>query len=199
MEGVDIAAGMARVGGSAVRYRDLLHMFLRDVEAHFVLIEAIPDRAGLQPFTTFVHALKSGLANIGAHALSESAALLETAGRNGDLAAIRERLAPFREELVALTARIGEAVADSLSDAGGAGRETVSAALLGYALAELQTALEVKDANGMDLALAKLQNLQLTREMHAAVADIAQYVLFGDVKKTMEAVHMLSKGAGDLS
>jgi CheY-like chemotaxis protein len=184
MEGVDIAAGMARVGGSAIRYRDLLHMFIRDVEANFVLFEAIPDKAGLASFTTFVHALKSGLANIGAHALSESAALLETAGRSGDLAAIRERLAPFRDELVALTARIGEAVADSLSD-------VASPALLRESLAALKAALEAKDTDGTDIALAKLQDLQLSAKMRADAADIAQHILFGDFKKALSTVNNL--------
>jgi HPt (histidine-containing phosphotransfer) domain-containing protein len=191
IEGLNIAAGMARVGGSASRYRDLLHTFLPDAEARFALLEAVPDKSGLQSFTTFAHALKSGLANIGANALSEAAAVLETAGRNEDIDVIRGTLASFREELAALMARIRETTAYSRNDAGGAGRENAPPALLHAALAELKTALEARDTDRMDIVLAKLQHCQLAPETHAAVADMAQQVLFGDFKKAAATVNSL--------
>ena len=182
--GVDIASGMARVNGSYSRYRKLLHMFEQDVATHFALLEASPDRASLQSFTTVVHALKSSLAYIGAHALSESAALLETAGRNGDLALIKDKLTAFREELAALTARIGEIRAVARADA-------ASPALLREALTELQAALEAKDTDGMDTALAKLQNLQLPPKTRASADDMARLMLFGDFKKALQTVNAL--------
>jgi len=187
MEGVDIAAGIARVGGSPGRYRELLQIFLRDAKAGFALLEAHPDRAGL-PFTTFVHALKSGLANIGANALSKSAAVLENAGRKGDLAAIRDNLVSFREELAALMARIRDATAAA---APSAGREIASAALLREVLAGLKEALDTKDMDGMEIALAKLQTLPLAPQAHTTVADIAQHVLLGDFKNAAKTVNAL--------
>ena len=185
--GVDIAAGMARVGGSPDRYRELLHIFLRDAKAGFALLEAHPDRANLRSFTTFVHALKSGLANIGANALSESAAMLENAGRNENLAAIRDNLVLFRQDLATLMARIGDATAAAQSTA----RESAPAALVREAVAELKEALDTKDMDGMDTSLAKLQNLPLATEEQAAVADIAQYIIFGNFKKAAEAINAL--------
>jgi len=186
MEGVDTAAGMDRVGGSPNRYRELLHMFLRDAKAGFALLEAHPDRADLRSFTTFVHALKSGLANIGANALSKSAAVLENAGRKGDLAAIRDNLVSFRMGLVELTARIRFATAAAPS----AGREIASATLLREVLTELKEALDTKDMDGMEIALAKLQNLPL-EHTNAPIADLARHLLFGDLKKAKEAVNAL--------
>ena len=187
IDGMDSAAGMARAGGSPDRYRELLQMFLKDVETGFALLNAIPDGTSLHSFTTFVHALKSGLANIGANSLAKSAAVLEHAGRNRDLAAIRNNLVSFREELVALMARIGDATAAAQS----ACRENAPAALVRETLAGLQTALEAKDTDGMDIALAKLKNLPLTPKAHATVADIAQHVLFGNFKKAAEAANAL--------
>jgi signal transduction histidine kinase/CheY-like chemotaxis protein len=186
--GVDFAIGMAGAGGSPVRYRALLQTFLQDAEARFALLEAIPDRTGLRAFTTFVHALKSGLATIGAYALAESAAVLEHAGRSGDMAVIRKKLAAFREELAALMARISEITADVRP--GDADREADPQAQA-EALAGLQAALQARDADGADRHLAALQGLPLTRTMHAAVADIAQHVLFGDFKKAAEAAGAL--------
>jgi HPt (histidine-containing phosphotransfer) domain-containing protein len=111
IEGVDVAEGMARIGGAHGRYLDLLELFRRDVQAGFSLLEREPDELSLRSFTTLVHALKSALANIGATSLSQMASVLETAGRDADMAVIRDNLAPFREEIVALTERIGEGIA----------------------------------------------------------------------------------------
>jgi HPt (histidine-containing phosphotransfer) domain-containing protein len=119
IEGLDMAAGLASLDGSPGLYRELLRVFLTDVEARVALLETSPDAAGLSDFIISVHALKSSLAYIGANALSESAAGLELAGRDGDLASNGDRLASFREGLAALAARIGKA----LADAGGAGPE----------------------------------------------------------------------------
>ena len=167
-------------------------MLRRDAEAHFALLEATPDRESLQPFTTTVHALKSGLASIGANALSESAKVLEAAGRNGDMHVIRDNLASFREELAALTARIGETVGAVQSGADEEGWESTAAALLRENLAELKTALQARDTDGMDLALAKMQNLPLTSKNRAAIDEIARFVLFGDFKKAMESADTLT-------
>jgi len=112
IEGLDVAAGMDIIGGSPGLYRELLRVFLKDVAARFALLEAGPDTADLPDFTIAVHALKSALANIGANGLSESAAGLERAGREGDLALIHDRLPSFRAGLAALAARIDEATAD---------------------------------------------------------------------------------------
>jgi signal transduction histidine kinase/CheY-like chemotaxis protein len=56
ISGVDVAAGLARVGGSRGRYRELLQAFRLDAAARFPLLEASPGKAGLPAFTTFVHA-----------------------------------------------------------------------------------------------------------------------------------------------
>ncbi|MCL2021122.1 MAG: ATP-binding protein [Betaproteobacteria bacterium] len=186
---VDVAAGMARVGGSRRLYQELLRMFIRDVKARFVLLERVPDRANLRAFTTFVHSIKSGLANIGANSLSEAAALLEKAGRSEDTGVIRANLVSFKNELNTLMKHINETMADSRHDTHETDRESVSEAQLREALAELKTALETKDTDGIDRAMARLQNLPLARQ--AAVADIAEHVLFGDFKKTLETITSL--------
>ena len=191
IEGVDTAAGIAIVGGSVNRYRELLRMFLRDAKVRFALLDAVPETFDSQSFITAVHALKGGLANIGANALSELAAGLEAAGRDGDLAAINKHLTPFREELAALTVRIDKATTDAQSCVDDSDCEAAAAAQLGEGLAALQTAMETRDIDSMDAALAKLQNLSLPPETNAAIADIAQHVLFGEFKKAAEAVNAL--------
>jgi CheY-like chemotaxis protein len=193
IEGVDIAAGLAGIGGSPSRYRELLRMFQKDVEAHFARLEANPDQAGLAAFTTVVHALKSGLANVGATVLSGAAAVLEQAGRHGDLAAIGNKLPSFREDLAALMARL-DAATSALAGAGGpesgsAPAASAPTALPRETLAGLKAALAARDTDGVDMALARLQKLQLDPPRHMAVAEITKHILFGDFKKALEAVN----------
>ncbi|MDR1534035.1 MAG: response regulator [Planctomycetota bacterium] len=185
--GVDAVAGLARIGGSRERYLDLLEMFRRDVEAGFPLLEKGPGDLDPRPFTTLVHALKTALANIGADGLSQTAAALEMAGRETDLPAIREKLPPFREELAALTARIGEITAAARTGGG----ETRADPAIGEAGERLRKALEARDAEAMDAALARLQASPPDEKTRGAVSEIADFILTGDFRKAAEAVDVL--------
>jgi signal transduction histidine kinase/HPt (histidine-containing phosphotransfer) domain-containing protein/ActR/RegA family two-component response regulator len=180
--GVDMAAGIARIGGSQGRYLDLLEMFSRDVKADFSLLEKIPDESSLRSFTTRVHAMKSALANIGAEALSQAAALLEKAGREADMPVIRDNVQPFRDELAALVTRIGEIVATARAGDSETGVEPD----VGEALAHLREALEAKDVDAMDDALARLQDLPLTAKMREAVSGIADSILTADIQQATD-------------
>ncbi|MDR2603790.1 MAG: response regulator, partial [Desulfovibrio sp.] len=186
MSGLDVAAGIARIGGSQSRYLHLLDTFRRDVEAGSALLEKEPEAVALQPFITLVHALKGALANIGADAQSRLAALLEQAGREGDVPMIRATLPAFREELAALTKRIGEISAQARS--GDAGRED---GLEAEPLERLRQALEARDIDGTDAVLAELQALPLDDKTRAAVAETADLVLLADFQRAASAVSAL--------
>jgi signal transduction histidine kinase/CheY-like chemotaxis protein len=198
--GVDVTAGLARIGGSKSRYLGLLEMFCRDAEAGSALLEKAPplsdrwserflaatgfalDDFPLRSFTTLVHALKSASANIGADVLSQSAALLEEAGREADLPTIRDKLPPFREELAALMKRIRERTVAARAGAGETGVEPD----IGEALAHLREALEAKDVDAIDGALERLQAMPLTAKMREAVSGIADFVLTADLQQATD-------------
>jgi hypothetical protein len=59
---------------------------------------------------------------------------------------------------------------------------------MGEALARLQKALEEKDVEAMDSALAGLQALPLTEEMRGAVGEIADGILTADIRKALDTV-----------
>jgi CheY-like chemotaxis protein/nitrogen-specific signal transduction histidine kinase len=182
IEGVDTASGMARLGGSRERYLGLLEMFRRDVEAGFPLLEKEPDSASLRSFTTLVHALKSALINIGADGLSQTAALLEMAAREADTPVIRDKLPPFREELAGLTTRIG-AVLESARDGDDEKRAEPE---IKEALMLLREAMEAKDFDAVDSALARLQALPLAGKTRAAVSELADLILVADFGKAAD-------------
>jgi signal transduction histidine kinase/HPt (histidine-containing phosphotransfer) domain-containing protein/FixJ family two-component response regulator len=185
--GVDAASGLARMGGSADRYLALLETFCRDAAAGFALLTKEPDDASLLSFTTLVHALKSALANIGADGLSQTAALLEKAGREADLSLLRDKLPLFREELAALTARIKEIAARARSET----EEEPAGAEVREALEQLGGALGAKDIAAIYTAQTRLQALSLNGETRAAVSEIEDFILTMEFKKAAEAIKSL--------
>jgi CheY-like chemotaxis protein len=187
VEGVDVAAGLARLGGSHDLYRDLLGLFRRDAEASVTRLAEEPGAASLSEFTTLVHALKSGLAGIGADSLSQSAALLEKAGRRGDFSCIRERLASFREELAALVERLGEALAAPA--AGRKDEEGPLAPKVVEALKRLRDALQAEEYAEIDDALAHLQALPLPDAVKGDVDDTEVFILRAEFSSALDAVN----------
>jgi HPt (histidine-containing phosphotransfer) domain-containing protein len=187
--GLDIAAGIANVGGVFSHYIQLLQVFLKDAQANFSLLESTPDMNNMHAFTTYVHAMKSSLAYIGARALSGLAASLESAGHNGDAGSIMGSLPQFREGLASLMGRIGEAVADASLGGAGAKKESGATAALHGILMKIKEALEARDTERSVKSLALLQNLPPASKAHSAVSGIAQDILLGDFEKAAEDVN----------
>jgi CheY-like chemotaxis protein len=189
--GVDVGAGLARIGGSQSRYLDLLAMFCRDVAAVFPLLEKEPDAVSLRSFTKLVHAMKNALANIGADGLSRAASLLEKAGREADMPAIRDKLPLFRKELAALTGRI---IGHTASAWAGNGETRVNPEM-GKALARLREALATRDIDAINAALALLQALPLNGTTRAVVSGIASSILMMDFQKAEDIAAALLRQA----
>ncbi|MDR1686823.1 MAG: hypothetical protein LBR82_10405, partial [Desulfovibrio sp.] len=126
---------------------------------------------------------------IGAGGLSQTAALLEDACREADIAVLRDRLPEFREELAALTARISAFTASAHS-ADGEGRATPE---MREALAQLEEALGARDVDARDAAMTRLQALPLPGKQHAAVSEIADCILTADFHRALDAVIALRR------
>ena len=186
ISGVDVSAGIARLNNSQSRYLDLLTIFRQEAKKSLPLLEKTPDTAELHSFITQVHGLRSSLANIGATFLSQTAALLEYAGRRQDIPLIREELAPFRDGLAALTMRIGELLERRSFAEGGQ-----DAALEAEVLESLRNALETRAVDAADAALARLQALPLSREMRERISELADCILMADVEKAIESINSL--------
>jgi HPt (histidine-containing phosphotransfer) domain-containing protein len=187
--GLDVDAGITRMGGAPGRYLDLLETFRRDAQAALALLETTPDNSSIRSFTTAVHALKSALTNIGADGLSKTAALLEEAGRAADISALGSGLPGFREELAALTAHIAEYTASARppDDEGLVTPEILQAS------AQLANALEAGDIDATDAALARLQTLPLSGKQRADVSEIEDCILTADFRKALDAVTVLRR------
>jgi signal transduction histidine kinase len=193
IEGIDVAAGVARIGGSLRRYTDLLKVFRRDAETALTLLAQEPDASSLGAFTTQVHALKSALGSIGAGGLSQLAALLEKAGREADTAVISSYLASFREQLAALAAQIDDVVQRASAAANSGDGAAPPDPELRTLLAQLRDALEALDIEAADAALARLQTLQLPEAMRNTVFETAELILDADFSKAAACIDALLK------
>jgi signal transduction histidine kinase len=193
IEGVDAAAGIARIGGSPSRYTDLLKVFRRDAEAAFALLAQEPGVSSSEVFTTQVHALKSALASIGADSLSQLAALLEKAGREADTTAVRRHLAPFRDQLAALAARIDDAVRQASAAAEPEDGSALPDPELLALPAQLRDALEALDIEAADAALTRLQTLPMSETTRAVVFETAELMLEAEFQKAAETISALIK------
>jgi signal transduction histidine kinase/CheY-like chemotaxis protein len=204
IKGVDGSKGLSRVGGSVRRYLDLLKMFSQDVQQGLPLIQKNPDESSLGAFITFVHALKSALANIGAEGLSQLASGLEKAGRQNDISAIDAKLPKFRQELTELMAQISQVTASS-ADQNSQNQTTPALTApaqnsleansfeqssfkpeVKTALMCLDQALGAKDFEAIDIELAKLQALPLTGKVGDIVSEIASSILTADYQKAQD-------------
>jgi hypothetical protein len=101
--------------------------------------------------------------------------------------AIRDKLPPFRKELAELTGRIKEYTASARAGNGG----TRGNPEMGKALARLLEALETRDIDAIDAALALLQDLPLTGTTRAVVSGMADSILMMDFQKAENAAATL--------
>ena len=189
--GLDAAIGLAMVGGSTDSYHELLQVFLKDTESRFDILESFHNEQeeNLMSFTTFVHGLKSALANIGATELSRMAANLESAGRIKDTATIQSALPSFQKSLSALLEHISLAVPSIQKNVDDEGE--TDKAILTECLMELKSALEAFDTEKMDKFLLRLKTFKLAGGTKLSISEIADHILVGDYENAAEVVKSL--------
>ena len=192
IEGLDVSIGLSRVAGSWERYWGLLDVFLHDINQRIVFLEKPSPKstpANLKTFITHVHGLKSALANIGARALSESSALLEAAGRRGDIAFIHEHLDGFRAGLSSLGELIGQAITDNhFRDTPRKNGEKTDDSRWDLGIVRLKTALKTEDVDGMDEAMTTLRSLPSNGKRHALILKVSELILISEFGQALQAI-----------
>jgi len=192
--GIDMAKGLAMLGGSQEVYRQVLVTFGEDAKERLPLLQNAPTPDAMPAFVTGVHALKSASASIGAAELSAQALALETAGKAGDMAFIRENLPAFAKRLEELVGGIKAwekimkdrdsekpAVANGLND-------TVIPLLH-----ELVEALKLQKADDIDEILERISAQPLDATLKTAVEKISDEVLIAEYDKAMVILESLLK------
>jgi signal transduction histidine kinase/CheY-like chemotaxis protein len=183
IEGVDTKRGLAMSGGSVNAYREILSIFCRDAEERFGILWKVPGEAELQLFITNVHAIKSAAANIGAAQVSEQAALLEAAGKRGDISAIEARLDDFAKILASLLEHITAVLSRKKQRAGKRCRPGDE-----EALKKLKQALETENISAADEIVDELND----KAGEALwLNDISTFILMSEYEKAVELINAL--------
>jgi HPt (histidine-containing phosphotransfer) domain-containing protein len=191
--GIDMAKGLSMLGGSQDAYRDVLITFGEDAQERLPLLQAVPEADALPAFITRVHALKSASASIGAAELSARALALETAGKAGDMAFIRENLPAFAKSLAELAGGIKawEKIMkerDSEKPAANGSENNVMPLLR-----ELAEALKLQKADDIDEILERISAQPPDAGVKTAVEQISDEVLVAEYDKALAILDGLLK------
>jgi len=143
-------------------------------------LSACLESGNLSLYTTYVHALKSACANIGAVKLSEEAKILEAAGIRQDLDFITEKNDGFMEGLEILLANIGDVISANTEQPND---EAFDGEALKNLLAKLKSALESFDMPAIDEVSSELQDFTKFADVGEALNDVLQDAFIGKYKQ----------------
>jgi len=112
IEGLDIRRGVVIAGGTLENYLHTLAIYHKDGEQKIEEIKKCLEQSNYSLYVTYVHALKSASANVGAHEISNLAKDLEKAGRQGDLEYIKKYNTLLLESLQILLDNIKKVIGE---------------------------------------------------------------------------------------
>jgi len=173
IDGIDIKKGIATASGKPELYMEILATFHKDGIAKINEIKKCVETNNYALYTTYVHALKSASANIGALALSEAAKSLEMAGKKLDLSYIKQHNSEFLNALEVLLNNINKVLLANKKD------ESVDFEAMKSELNKLKEAIGVLDSNAIDEAMNSLKAFTQVAE----VENILQKVLIGEYEE----------------
>jgi len=163
----------------------LIESFVRDAVKVVVLLEELSAQPGwfenedyLHKFTIMIHGIKSSLANIGESKLSESALLLEQAGRDRNISLVTESIPDFLNQLRALQEKLKPEQEES-------GADDDIEDLRGK-LKNLEEMCADYNRKGALNILAEMKNC--SKKTKAVLDNIKEYVLHSDFDDALSAV-----------
>jgi CheY-like chemotaxis protein len=188
ISGVDTKKGISMTGGTEAGYRKVLTHFYKDARERLVLLRPAPEPEALSLFVTYVHALKSAAGTIGAAEVSAKAAVLEAAGKAGDMETIRKVLPGFCEGLTEIVEGIGKALAET-NEAAETGDLKAGSGVLEL-LSTLRVALVAKNMKEIDRLLAELE-AAADAGTQKQIEVLSDKVLMGEYGGALEMVNAL--------
>ena len=188
IEGLDVEAGIAMIGGSQERYLKVLGAVYRDGNRKLLEIPACVESGDIKLYTIYVHALKSALANIGCSELSEFAKRLEQAGREEDMEAIQRDTPDFLHRFKALVDSVGEIVA---AEDTSVTKRQVSISQLEAELLRLKEEIALLNAAGMDACLTSLQQKCANSDLAPKIEQFVEDILLCEYDKAIKDIDEL--------
>jgi CheY-like chemotaxis protein/HPt (histidine-containing phosphotransfer) domain-containing protein len=154
--GIDTKRGLFLTGGTVEHYNKTLLIYLDDGYKKIIEIRAALESNDIGLFTTYLHALKSVSAGIGADKISNAADALEQAGLDKNEEYIYAHIESFLEDFEVLLSNISDAIfiiRDKKKD------QSVDKEVLEKLLLCLKTAFEDYDIDSINNVSAELEEL----------------------------------------
>ena len=185
INGVNVGRGIARTGGTIENYIRMLAIFQKDSIGKKKEIKLCLDTTDLPLFTIYVHAMKSAAANIGAENLSEAAAVLEEAGREGNIQLITTRSMQFLADLDELLQNIDAvlAIANDRKQ-----NIPVDTDYINDELKRLREAIISFDSISIKKSEDSLRKFTHAADIGVTIDNILQYVLIGDDENAISLI-----------
>jgi CheY-like chemotaxis protein len=184
IEGINVEKGISISAGSLDYYMETLATFLEDGSERIKMLRECITKKDLTLYTTYVHALKSAAASIGAEDLAVFASFLETAGKQESLSLIKTRNDDFIDELESLLDRIRNALAVHRKNEDETGDCESFYALLSI----LVKALEDMDAGVINQTLSDLQKNACSEKFKDSVRNLSAKVLMSEYDEAAEYI-----------
>jgi len=193
IDGIDTKVGLSMTGGTVDMYMRVLDIFYKDCLEKMDEIALALQNNDIYLYTTYVHALKSASANVGAGKVSEYAKNLESAGKNEDVMYITENNDKFFAEIRALLENIKPVLNKADEDnAAETGEEDIEK--LKDNLTKLKTALDEMDIGAVDTIVSELQAVKWSGDTKDMVEGIFHSILMFEYDEaTAQINEILSK------
>ena len=176
IDGLNVKKGLAMTGGKRDSYLKLLSTFSKDGPEKIREIKTCFETENIALYMVHVHALKSAAAIIGAGKLSQSAAMLEDAGKRRDSSFIHIHNAPFLKDLEKLLHDIDKVLSEGAEEDENL---TTDKDLLKNELYRLKTALDTFNSIEINKSVNILQEFIQTADVGAAVETISKNIMTG--------------------
>ena len=177
IDGLDVKKGIALSRGNIEHYMRTLAIFHRDGLMRIEQVQQTQKADELSLFTTYVHALKSATANVGAGELSVMAQALEAAGNQNDFAFIQTNTPKFISALESLLNNINAVLK---ANVGNERTKKVDWPLLKDELTSLHEAIVHINPRAIMDGLKNIQPFAQAADVGDAVEKILQSVSIGE-------------------
>lgn len=190
IEGLDTKKGIVQSGGTVKLFMETLATFSEDARERIGHIQKCLKTDNTHLYTTYIHALKSALANVGADNLSATAHTLEMAGQRGDLVFVKSNNDHFLTMLERLLNSIDHAL--SSRETNHDQTDSFETEQFKTELAHLKSALGNMDFEAINRTVDRLSALAKTSRTRTAVKNISKHILLFEYEKADALIESLS-------
>ena len=177
IDGINTGRGIALTGGTTENYLEVLAAFYEDGLERLEQIEDCVRSGDLPLYTTYIHALKSATANIGAVVLSETARELEEAGSRGDTEYINRQGGQFLSDFELLLSQLPGVISDNMQLCGESADTTEA---MRSEIIRLKEAIKSLSGSAMMKSADNLIELSQTQVNLKAARKISKHLLMSE-------------------